>query len=78
MPVSRAQNGKPATHAKAVELIATLTAGAVDHYIESKGLDEIDREKAKHKAKKDAERYLEHNDKDIAPGATAPDVGAKV
>lgn len=46
------ENGKPATHAKAKELLAAFSGAFVDHIIETKGLDYIDKEKAKHEAKK--------------------------
>jgi len=50
--------GKPANHAAAVELIAGLTGGFIDRMVETKGLDFIDKEKAKHDAKKRAETGL--------------------
>ncbi|KAF7301730.1 Mitochondrial carrier protein [Mycena indigotica] len=49
-----AANGKPDSHAKAKELIAAFSAAFVDRMVETKGLDEIDREKAKHDAAKRA------------------------
>ncbi|KAJ7498845.1 hypothetical protein FB451DRAFT_1203232 [Mycena latifolia] len=50
-----AANGKPDSHAKAKELIAAFSAAFVDRMVETKGLDAIDKEKAKHEAKKRAE-----------------------
>ncbi|KAG2367857.1 cytochrome P450 [Suillus spraguei] len=44
------KNGKPANHAKAVELLAALTGGFVDRIAETKGMDAIDKAKAKHAA----------------------------
>jgi len=50
--------GKPVNHAKAMEIIAGLTGAFVDNMVETKGLDFIDKEKAKHEAKKKAEAGL--------------------
>ncbi|KAM0746815.1 hypothetical protein T439DRAFT_306271 [Meredithblackwellia eburnea MCA 4105] len=50
--------GKPANHALAKELIAGFAGAEVDKLFETKGLDFIDREKAKHQAKKDAEKII--------------------
>ncbi|KAJ7095452.1 hypothetical protein B0H15DRAFT_829596 [Mycena belliarum] len=50
-----AANGKPSSHAKAKELIAAFSGAFVDRMIETKGLDAIDKAKAKHAAKKRAE-----------------------
>ena len=44
--------GQPESHAKAKELLAALAGGFVDRIVESKGLDFVDKEKAKHHAKK--------------------------
>ncbi|KIM84851.1 hypothetical protein PILCRDRAFT_67324 [Piloderma croceum F 1598] len=52
------KNGKPANHKAAVEILAALTGGLVDRIVETKGLDHIDKEKAKHQAKKRAEEKL--------------------
>ncbi|KAG0001768.1 hypothetical protein BGZ79_004188, partial [Entomortierella chlamydospora] len=49
------KNGKPDSHAKAKEIFAALAGAAVDRLIETKGLDFIDKEKAKHQAKKHTE-----------------------
>ncbi|KAJ7283573.1 hypothetical protein C8J57DRAFT_1171348 [Mycena rebaudengoi] len=46
-----AANGKPESHAKAKELIAAFSAAFVDRMVETKGLDHIDKEKAKHEGK---------------------------
>jgi hypothetical protein len=52
------ENGKPANHAQAVELLAGLTGGFIDRLVETKGLDTIDKESAKRDAKKRAEAKL--------------------
>ncbi|KAI5124979.1 hypothetical protein M0805_007405 [Coniferiporia weirii] len=53
-----AANGKPDSHAKAKELIAGFVGAFVDREVETKGLDFIDRQKAKHHAKQLAEEQL--------------------
>ncbi|KAJ7205732.1 hypothetical protein GGX14DRAFT_644236 [Mycena pura] len=47
-----ADNGKPESHAKAKELLAGLAGAFIDRMVESKGLDYVDKEKAKHEAEK--------------------------
>jgi len=47
--------GKPQSHALAKELIAGFASAEVDKLFETKGLDFIDKEKAKHEAKKQAQ-----------------------
>jgi len=54
-----AANGKPANHAQAKELLAAFSGAFIDHVAESKGLDFLDKEKAKHHAKKQAEEGLQ-------------------
>ncbi|KAI9566794.1 hypothetical protein HD554DRAFT_2322909 [Boletus coccyginus] len=44
------EHGKPANHAKAVELLAALTGGFVERFAETKGLDALDKERVKHAA----------------------------
>ncbi|ETW83924.1 hypothetical protein HETIRDRAFT_408198 [Heterobasidion irregulare TC 32-1] len=51
-------NGKPDSHAKAKEILAGLTGAFIDRLVETKGLDFVDKEKAKHDAKKRAEGAL--------------------
>lgn len=51
--------GKPPSHAFAKELIAGFVGGEVDKLAESKGMDWVDREKAKHHAKQNAEHMYE-------------------
>ncbi|KAH9980156.1 hypothetical protein BGW80DRAFT_483442 [Lactifluus volemus] len=43
-----ARNGKPDSHAKAKEIFAGLAGFAVDRLVETKGLDFVDAQKAKH------------------------------
>ena len=58
---SQRREGKPVNHAFAKELLAGFAAAEVDKLAETKGEDFFDREKAKHEAKKRAERmYDEH------------------
>ncbi|KAJ6540324.1 hypothetical protein B0H19DRAFT_855900, partial [Mycena capillaripes] len=42
------ENGKPDSHAKAKELLAAFSGAFIDRMVESKGLDAIDKQKAKH------------------------------
>jgi len=41
------KEGKPVNHKAAIELIAGLAGGFVDRVVETKGLDFVDKEKAK-------------------------------
>lgn len=50
-----AKEGKPQSHQLAKELLAGFAAAEVDKLCETKGLDFIDREKAKRQAKQNAE-----------------------
>ncbi|KIK03212.1 hypothetical protein K443DRAFT_676875 [Laccaria amethystina LaAM-08-1] len=52
------KNGKPDSHAKAKEIIAALSGAAIDRLVETKGLDFVDKQKAKHHAKEKAEEAL--------------------
>ncbi|KAG1747251.1 uncharacterized protein EDB91DRAFT_76660 [Suillus paluster] len=52
-------NGKPANHAKAVEMLAALTGGFIDRIAETKGMDEVDKQKAKHSAQERAKSTLQ-------------------
>jgi len=47
-----ASNGKPDSHAKAKELLAGFAGAFIDREVESRGLNFIEKEKAKHDAKK--------------------------
>ncbi|KAG8887047.1 hypothetical protein FRB98_000626 [Tulasnella sp. 332] len=51
----KAKNGEPPKHEHAKEFLAGLVGVAVDRIVETKGLDAID----KHKAKKEAERLAQ-------------------
>ncbi|QRV92358.1 phosphoglycerate mutase family protein [Ceratobasidium sp. AG-Ba] len=53
-----AENGQPASHAKAKEILAGFIGAFVDREVETRGLDYIDREKAKHHARQQAEQAL--------------------
>lgn len=52
------KSGKPENHALAKELLAGFAGAAVDRLVETKGLDYLDREKAKHHAKERLEEQL--------------------
>ncbi|KAI0797483.1 hypothetical protein C8Q75DRAFT_738339 [Abortiporus biennis] len=54
----REANGKPDSHGKAKEFIAAAAGAFIDRVVETKGLDFVDKEKAKHHAKKQAEEGL--------------------
>ncbi|KAF5333343.1 hypothetical protein D9611_002488 [Ephemerocybe angulata] len=53
-----AENGQPDSHAKAKEILAGFSGMFIDRMVETKGLDYIDTEKAKHHAKRQAEEAL--------------------
>ncbi|KAI9508864.1 CipC1 protein [Russula earlei] len=50
--------GEPPSHAKAKQIIAGLAGAFIDREFETHGLDFIDKEKAKHAAKKHAEEAV--------------------
>ncbi|KDN50863.1 hypothetical protein K437DRAFT_221834, partial [Tilletiaria anomala UBC 951] len=50
------REGKPVNHALAKELLAGFAAAEVDKLFETKGLDFLDREKAKYHARQEAEQ----------------------
>ncbi|THV08519.1 hypothetical protein K435DRAFT_772000 [Dendrothele bispora CBS 962.96] len=52
------ENGQPDSHAKAKEIFAGFAGAFVDRIVETKGLDYVDKEKAKHHAHKQAEEQL--------------------
>ncbi|KAI0700176.1 putative phosphoglycerate mutase family protein [Cytidiella melzeri] len=56
-----AQNGQPQSHAEAKELLAGFAGAFIDREFESKGLDFIDKEKAKHDAKQQAYNAYDSN-----------------
>jgi hypothetical protein len=53
------KEGKPVSHAFAKELLAGFAAAEVDKLAETKGADWVDRERAKHEAKKRAENMYD-------------------
>jgi len=55
------KNGQPVNHAVAKELLAGFTGAFIDREVETRGLDYIDREKAKHHARERAERAYDQN-----------------
>ncbi|KAG0704457.1 hypothetical protein DFH29DRAFT_997549 [Suillus ampliporus] len=48
------KNGKPASHDKAKEILAGFAGAFIDRMVETKGLDFVDAQKAKHSAKETA------------------------
>ncbi|KAG2337422.1 hypothetical protein BDR05DRAFT_1063281 [Suillus weaverae] len=48
------KNGKPVSHDTAKELMAGFAGAFIDHMVETKGLDFLDKQKAKHNAKETA------------------------
>ncbi|KIM52808.1 hypothetical protein SCLCIDRAFT_32381 [Scleroderma citrinum Foug A] len=54
----KARNGQPDSHAKAKEIVAGLTGAFVDRIVETKGLDYIDKQRAKHHANEQAHAAL--------------------
>ncbi|KAJ5633646.1 hypothetical protein N7528_001488 [Penicillium herquei] len=54
-----AQNGQPASHAEAKELMAGFAGAFIDREVETKGLDFIDSEKAKYRARQHIEEVDE-------------------
>ncbi|GBB91843.1 hypothetical protein RclHR1_19250001 [Rhizophagus clarus] len=56
-----AEDGHPSSHALAKEIIAGIAAAEIDKLIETKGLDLIDEEKAKHHAKEAAKKLYSEN-----------------
>lgn len=53
------ESGQPVNHGLAKEMLAAAAGFEVDKLVETKGLDMIDREKAKHHAKQQAERMYD-------------------
>jgi len=55
------KDGQPVSHAFAKELLAGIAGGEVDKLAETKGMNFVDKERAQHAAKKNAEKmYDEH------------------
>lgn len=59
------KEGKTVDHGVAKELLAAAAGFEVDKLVETKGLDFIDREKAKHQAKKQAEHLYDQQYSDL-------------
>lgn len=56
------REGKPADHALAKEILAGIAGAEVDKLFETKGLDFLDREKAKRHAEQEAiQQYEQQN-----------------
>ncbi|KIW01686.1 uncharacterized protein PV09_06867 [Verruconis gallopava] len=55
------ENGQPPSHEKAKEILAGFAGAFIDREAETKGLDFIDREKAKYDARRQAEQALADN-----------------
>ncbi|KAI9931800.1 hypothetical protein ASPWEDRAFT_180911 [Aspergillus wentii DTO 134E9] len=55
----QAQHGKVVEHGQAKELIGGFAAAALTNLFETKGLDQVDKIKAQHAAKKHSEEHLE-------------------
>ncbi|ORZ24738.1 hypothetical protein BCR42DRAFT_403550 [Absidia repens] len=53
------KNGKPVEHAKAKQILAGFAGGALDKLIETKGLDFIDKQKAKRHAESELDSYYD-------------------
>ncbi|KAI8644121.1 hypothetical protein BD408DRAFT_413754 [Parasitella parasitica] len=51
------RNGKPNDHAKAMSIFAGFAGAAIDKLVETKGLDFIDKQKAKRHAEEQAKEY---------------------
>ncbi|KAI7863836.1 hypothetical protein BDF14DRAFT_1840316 [Spinellus fusiger] len=52
----KAEKGEEENHGLAKEMIAGLAGASIDHFVETKGLDWIDHEKAKRHARIEAEK----------------------
>ncbi|KAI0797484.1 hypothetical protein C8Q75DRAFT_728778 [Abortiporus biennis] len=57
------ENGEPSSHAKAKEIFAGLAGAFIDHVVETKGLDYVDKKKAERRAKKQVQpRFRERHE----------------
>ncbi|KAF4972606.1 hypothetical protein FSARC_879 [Fusarium sarcochroum] len=56
-----ARNGEPDNHAQAKEILAGVIGAFVDREVETRGLDYVDKEKAKRHAQRQAEEQLSQN-----------------
>jgi len=57
----QSQNGQPPSHQFAKEMMAGIAGAEVDKLAETKGMDYLDREKAKRHAKQEAENLYDQN-----------------
>ncbi|KAI6099703.1 hypothetical protein F5141DRAFT_1294290 [Pisolithus sp. B1] len=55
--ITEPRTAKPASHAQAKELLAGFAGAFIDREVETKGLDFLDRQKAKRHAEEQAHRY---------------------
>ncbi len=58
---SNLKTGQPESHEKAKEILAGFSGAFIDRIVETKGLDYIDTEKAKHHARQQAEEGLSNS-----------------
>ncbi|KAI6025096.1 hypothetical protein PISMIDRAFT_673030 [Pisolithus microcarpus 441] len=56
-----AENGQPASHAEAKEILAGLAGAFVDREVETRGLDYIDRERVKRHARDHVDEQFTEN-----------------
>ncbi|KAI0825926.1 hypothetical protein BC629DRAFT_1434474 [Irpex lacteus] len=56
-----AANGQPTSHAEAKEILAGLAGAFVDREVETRGLDFVDKEKAKYEARRQAHEAYDNN-----------------
>lgn len=59
------KNGQPASHSQAKELLAGFAGAFIDREFETRGLDTIDKEKAKYEARKQLHSAYDDNDGQI-------------
>ncbi|KAJ5349337.1 hypothetical protein N7541_007064 [Penicillium brevicompactum] len=57
-----ARNGQPESHAKAKEILAGFAGAFIDREVESRGLDFVDKEKAKYQAREHAHNAYDQQD----------------
>ncbi|KAJ7664670.1 hypothetical protein DFH06DRAFT_1188318 [Mycena polygramma] len=57
-----AANGKPQSHAEAIDLLAGFAGAFIDHEAETRGMDEIAKQKAKRAASDNASEAVRQKD----------------
>ncbi|CAG7916175.1 unnamed protein product [Penicillium olsonii] len=57
-----ARNGQPESHAKAKEILAGFAGAFIDREVETRGLDFVDKEKAKYQAREHAHNAYDQQD----------------